>query len=938
MNVSRVLERIVRVATRWPLVTVAAVALLALVGGLVALRLEPDTGTDTLVNKGSDAATATDELHRRFGGDAVIVLVRMPDRNKDLTDLVLTQDLERLIGLEGCISGNVPRGVTPRGGANGPCAKLGRSKPVKVVYGPGTFINESVRQIQEQFTARQQTTAAQAERAATAAAGLAKARGLGPKDQAKAADQARQLVQAQFLRDAAQLAVKYGISSIPQINDPSFVATLVFDATRGYDVPKTRFQYLFPTKDSALISVRLKPGLTEREQRAAIDEIRAATRMPEWRAARAGATYTVTGAPVVLTDLSKSITDSIVVLLIAALLVMAATLALVFRARLRLLPLGIALAAAGITFGGMSLAGARLTMASIAVLPVLIGLAVDYAIQLQARFGEETGRDPGDAAARAAARGGPTIATAAGATIAGFLVLQLWPVPMVRGFGILLVIGIVVAFFCALTAGSAALALAGRDADEWRAPWRSLGALLRRFGAPLRRLGAPLRRLAAPVRRLRAGFRRLGAELAPAVLGAWEMLAASARGAREIVATMPPLRWARRKLRGAGSGALSLSLGRPGTVIGVALLVAVLGWAADTQTHVVSDVQKLVPQDSRSLNDLESLQTTTGVSGEIDVLVRADMTNPKVLRWMSAYQAEILDRYDYSRTNGCGKARVCPGLSLPDLFNDRDPNTVTRAQITALLDSVPPYFSQAVVSPDHKAAVMSFGIRLMPLAEQQKIIEDMRSRLDPPAGVNPSLAGLPVIAAQANATVGSDLRRSLTTVLGLILVFLVLFAIWRQAGRAFVPLVPIALATGWSALILFLIRVPLNPMSAILGVLVIAISTEFAVRLSERSRLEREDGHQVGEALRRTYRSTGAAVLASGITAVAGFAVLVLSDIRMLRDFGLVTVVDLTASLLGVMLVLPAVIVLAERGALPALAKRAWSRVRRPRRRRTAAA
>ena len=45
-------------------------------------------------------------------------------------------------------------------------------------------------------------------------------------------------------------------------------------------------------------------------------------------------------------------------------------------------------------------------------------------------------------------------------------------------------------------------------------------------------------------------------------------------------------------------------------------------------------------------------------------------------------------------------------------------------------------------------------------------------------------------------------------------------------------------------------------------------------------------GHERAEALRRTYRSTGAAVLASGATAIAGFAVLVVSDIRMLRDFG----------------------------------------------------
>ena len=156
-----------------------------------------------------------------------------------------------------------------------------------------------------------------------------------------------------------------------------------------------------------------------------------------------------------------------------------------------------------------------------------------------------------------------------------------------------------------------------------------------------------------------------------------------------------------------------------------------------------------------------------------------------------------------------------------------------------------------------------------------------------------------------------------------------LLLVFRRLERALVPLVPIALATGWSALVLFAVRIPLNPMSATLGALVIAISTEFAVILSARYRQEREAGADPADALARTYRSTGAAVLASGLTAIAGFAVLVLSDIRMLRDFGFVTVVDLVVSLLGVLIVLPAALILAERGELLTLPRRALSRVRR---------
>ena len=57
-------------------------------------------------------------------------------------------------------------------------------------------------------------------------------------------------------------------------------------------------------------------------------------------------------------------------------------------------------------FGFLSLAGGSLTMASIAVLPVLIGLSVDYAIQFQARFLEavRSGSSPPRAAVEAAAR------------------------------------------------------------------------------------------------------------------------------------------------------------------------------------------------------------------------------------------------------------------------------------------------------------------------------------------------------------------------------------------------------------------------------------------------------------------------------------------------------------------------------------------------------
>ena len=125
---------------------------------------------------------------------------------------------------------------------------------------------------------------------------------------------------------------------------------------------------------------------------------------------------------------------------------------------------------------------------------------------------------------RAARRGAPTVATAAAATAAGFLVLALSPLPMVRGFGILLVAGIALALTCALTLGVAALT--PRTPRPARRP---------------RRRGLP-----------------------PAVARGGAAVAASGRGAAELLTQNR----AARAVRGAGAGAtarvLRTAVRRPG--------------------------------------------------------------------------------------------------------------------------------------------------------------------------------------------------------------------------------------------------------------------------------------------------------------------------------------------------------------------------------------
>jgi hydrophobe/amphiphile efflux-3 (HAE3) family protein len=790
-------------ATKYARPLLVVTVLLAIAAAVGASRLPTDAGVDTLADSGSSTYETTQQVRDRFGEEPIVVLVK-----GELQELLLSDDLFRLLRLEGCLSGKVPQGAEP---IPGPCAELAEMNAVEFLTGPATFLNESVVQIDNQLRRLAENVPAE-----------------------------------RFREYLLAVATKYGITSVPSITNEDFVATVVFDLARPRGTPKARLAYLFPNARSAQIVIRLSPDLSQDDRHRAIGLIEAAVADKTPRGAckekaepvpcfeLENGSYVVSGAPVVIDGVSRALKDALLVLFAIAVAVMALVLFLVFRSRRPLLPLAIALMAAGIAFGLLALLGGTLTMASIAALPILIGLAVDYAIQFQARF------DESGSAEVAGASGGPTIAAAVLATGAGFLALQLSPVPMVREFGWVLILGIAIAFALALTVGLGTLSL----------------------------------RRAGPV----PAGRRLPTE---------------------------------RLLNLAGSN--------PAAVLGVAIGLAVMGWGAGTQVETVSDIRELAPQNIEAVKGLNELQETTGVSGELDVSITApDLTDPETVEWMAGFKQRVLESSGFGGENpSCLQADVCPGPALSD-FLIRGNEQPSAERIDATLSALSDYALRQVAPLDPETgevgnqALISFGIRAQSLEEQQELVDRVRDQIgDPPEGVEVELAGLSVIAAESASDLSSS--RYWLTLAGLLAVGLALLLIYRSWRRALVPLLPTVLATGWASLLLWITGIPLNPMSAALGALTIAIATEFGVLLSGRFHEERRGGAGVEEALQRAYSRTGAAVLASGVTAIAGFAVLIASDVQMLRDFGLVTVVDLTAALAGVLLVLPASLLLLER-------------------------
>jgi uncharacterized protein len=365
-----------------------------------------------------------------------------------------------------------------------------------------------------------------------------------------------------------------------------------------------------------------------------------------------------------------------------------------------------------------------------------------------------------------------------------------------------------------------------------------------------------------------------------------------------------------RRLARWGGAVFGASVRRPRRTLWIALGVAVAGWALGTQVSAVSDLRELAPSDRQEVKDATLLRDAASTEGQVSVLVHGkDLADPRAIAWMADYQGKILVRHRYTERQPCRNAELCPALSLTNIFGSLPR---TKQQALTALRSLPAYFSRSVITPDRRTANIGFVMSKMSPDRRQAVIDDMRAQLHPPAGVTAEVAGQPVLDADTRSDLGTG--RWTLGLAAMLLVFGTLVAVYRKARRAIVPLVPAVLATGWTALVLWMLDVALNPVSVALGAILVAVGSGLATLLHARYVAARASGKAPAESLDDVWRTARMDVTVPALVLASGFLALTVSDYTALRDFGVVALVGLALELVGLMLVLPATLLVAEEG------------------------
>jgi len=381
------------------------------------------------------------------------------------------------------------------------------------------------------------------------------------------------------------------VKDVPRVSSVSSIADIVADAEakeRGIRrIPSQerideilagggpQVRALLPDQRHTLMSIEDPVYITDGQRSEILKEIKEAVKLADFPP---GCDVTVTGTPALMKSITDAMSASQSQIMLLAGVLMVFALLLVFRhVNWPLLPIPVVFLGIIWTFGAMGLFHIPMTMVSFSAFPLLIGIGIDYAIQFHNRIDEEFARgvSPVRAAINTVNHVAIPVMIALIVTIAGFVALLNSSVPMIRDFGKLCIIGLIMCYLSTLFVGVTVLWLHESKTGS---------------------------------RRKRAITQSKNGLETGSAIGSYV----------EKTANFCIEKWK--------------------AVLVVALILALAGNYLDSQVPVETDTKNYIPQDLPPLIDFRHMSNIYGGTDSIQFIVQGDdLTDPKNLQWMDEF-------------------------------------------------------------------------------------------------------------------------------------------------------------------------------------------------------------------------------------------------------------------------------------------------------------
>ena len=593
--------------------------------------------------------------------------------------------------------------------------------------------------------------------------------------------------------------------------------------------------------------ITLAPGLSDERQKQVLQNI---LTIIKTSSPPPGVHVTLSGEQAFNDEMGLAISSSMGFLIMAAMILMViAVLALFSHVRYALLPVAVVGCGLILTFGLMGLTGTPVSMVVIGAFPVLIGIGIDYAIQMHSRLDEEIYKSSlREAVTTTITKTSPSVLIAMLATSTGFIAMIFGPIPMVGDFGITCTYGVMSCYIAAL--------------------------------------------IIVPVFAMLVQYR--GKKQWPAEPG--HLSQHDEHGNTDSLIEKYD--------RFLGQIALKIAK-RPVPVLIFVFLIAAVGFSLDNEVPISADQKTFVPPDMPALLNMNKVTRTMGAMSTIPIVISADdALSPDNLHWIYNFGAYVVRKND----------KITGVSSIATLIADTNNGTLPRTghEAVKISTSIPEQYKNRYLHGNNEA-VLEFSTTDMEISKARDLIKIIRKDATwfrSPPGLTIQVTG----SLEMFSTLMDDIDRSKTlmTILGFLFIFGFLLIVYRRI-RAAVPLIPIIVIVGWNGAIMYLSGLDYTPLTAVLGSMTIGVASEYTILIMERCDEELSRGLSLLDAIQVSVQKIGTAITVSGLTTVFGFAALMLSEFNIIANFGITTVITVGFSLVGAILIMPAVISLVYR-------------------------
>ncbi len=644
--------------------------------------------------------------------------------------------------------------------------------------------------------------------------------------------------------------------------------------------------------DSTLWILQVDPNISNEDRKSKQNQIR---ELFEKLSEDSDLDYGVASLDLISYDIDEGTFDNLATLILLAVLVVVLLLAISFRSvRGVVFPL-VGLSSALIwTYGILNFAGARFTALEVAVAPLVLGLGIDYSIHLQRRYNSFRNElsDASESWLGACAKLSTPLGLAVITTVSAFLANIISPLPPLETFGIALAVGVISAFINAtIVVGALHVVL---DSSTSEIP-----------NEPIR-----MPKLASKLVQLQKSQQAVVLIMALIVTGAAIIGAMGLETEFDLSDFLDEdmeIMEVRNQLDSEYESA------------GWKVVYVLMEPSEDKSS--ITDSKSLLTEMRGLHNDLANNHDVVG-GGNSDA--SPSYEGPyKVLYDAVDNDKQFGERFGLVISNG--DLRDSTNLSLSGAFSDlsqnysiADPFTgdswADRINKTVNLDGEEilniriEIRVDASTSSDTSRVVEWFEVELGDENDDGK----MRSELSGIAKVH--ITG--DLVALQNVLDGLNSSQLSSTAISFIVSFLVLLVLTRRPVPALVVLTPVVLATIWVVGSMVVLSLKWNVLTVMVTALSLGIGIDYVIHMWRRFEAEREKTDDIWSALEETISTTGVALILSAGTTALGFLVLLLSPMPVVQQFGLVTALTVTFSLMLSIIVLPVLLLLSENNSI----------------------